>query len=762
MNAADARHESAIRHVTGEATYVDDVPPLAGELHLATGGADCTSGRILSLDLAAVRTADGVVDVITADDVPGDPEVGAVFPGDPLLARDTVQFRGQPLFAVVATSLRAARQAAQRAVVEYEAATPVLDVEAAHADERYVLEPRSFLLGDVDAVLAEGSTRSLRLTIAGQEHFYLEGQVARAHPTEDGVQVLTSSQHPGDVQELVARVLGIEHGRVVAETRRMGGGFGGKESQAAPLACLAALAATRSGRPVRYRMPRSDDFAQTGKRHGFVHRARYAADDTGRLLGVDAELLGDCGCSPDLSDGVVDRALFHADNAYFLGNARLTGLPCRTDKVSSTAFRGFGGPQGALLVEAIMDDIALRSGRDPLDVRRENLYGRHGDETPYGQRVDDDLGERLVARLEEDSDYRNRREALRAANSPDAPVLRGIALTPVKFGISFTTTHLNQAGALVHVYRDGSVLVSHGGTEMGQGLYTKIRAVVARFFGLPEDAVRCASTRTDKVANTTPTAASAGADLNGMAALDACRRIAEGLERFARETLGATHFTFADGAVDLGEERRAFGDFVHAAWLARVPLWSSGFYATPDIHFDKRTRKGRPFHYYAWGAAVSEVAIDARTGEHRTVRTDILHDVGTSLAPAIDIGQIEGGFVQGLGWLTTEELAWAGDGRLASAGPATYKIPTAGDVPAALNVALFGEANRVGALLGSKAVGEPPLLLAMSVVSALRSAIADVGPEGHSPQLDLPATPERVFFALEAARAARRDQEHRT
>ncbi len=751
-------HESAALHVTGRARYIDDVPPRPGEVHVATAGSTVAAGRVTRMELDAVRAAPGVVAVFTHADIPGDPDVGPVFAGDPLLCDGEVLFHGQPLFAVAAESHRAARRALVLARIEYEAAEPVLDPVAAHEAGRYVLPPRDFVLGDVGAALAAApEVHPVELAVAGQEHFYLEGQIALAWPTEEGIHVLSSSQHPGDVQRLVARLLGIPDSRVIAETRRMGGGFGGKESQAAPLACLAALVAAKLDRPARHRMARSEDFAQTGKRHGFVHRGRYGHDDGGVLLGVEAELIGDCGCSADLSEGVVDRALFHADNAYFLGSARLTGVPSRTHKVSSTAFRGFGGPQGALLAETIMDEIALRSGRDPLDVRLANLYGVHGTETPYGQQVDDDLGPRLVRELERRSDYRARRAAIIEANAAGGGRLRGIALTPVKFGISFTTTHLNQAGALVHVYTDGSVRIAHGGTEMGQGLYTKIRGVVADYFGLAPEAVQCSATRTDKVANATPTAASAGADLNGMAALDACARIRAGLAAFAAERWGiaAEAVAFRDGHVELGDEHLPFAEFVKAAWLARVPLWSSGFYATPEIHFDKTTHKGRPFHYYAWGAAVSEVSVEARTGEYRLERVDILHDVGRSLNRAIDIGQIEGGFVQGLGWLTTEELAWDPQGRLASAGPQTYKIPTAADVPEDFRVELFDEPNRVGALLRSKAVGEPPLLLAISVVSALRAAIAAAGPDGHVPRLDLPATPERVYFALEAARRAR-------
>ncbi|HSG89190.1 MAG TPA: xanthine dehydrogenase molybdopterin binding subunit [Pseudomonadales bacterium] len=749
-----AVHESATLHVTGRAIYIDDVAPRAGEVHIATGATTIAAGRITALDLDAVRAAPGVLGVFSSLDVPGDADVGPVYRGDPLFASEEVDFLGQPLFAVAARSWREARQAAALAKVEYEARTPILDPETAWAEGSLVLPARDFVLGDADAALAAAPhAGAFTLRIGGQEHFYLEGQVALAWPTEEGVHVLTSSQHPGDVQRLVARVLALPDAAVIAETRRMGGGFGGKESQAAALASIAALVATRLNRPARYRMARREDFAQTGKRHPFVHRARFGFTDDGVLAGLRAEILGDCGCSADLSEGVVDRALFHADNAYSLGNAHLTGVPCRTNKVSATAFRGFGGPQGALLAERLMDDIAFRLDLDPLTVRRRNLYGVTGTLTPYGQEVTDELQERLLDRLVTTSDYAARRAAIAAFNARSPDRCRGIALTPVKFGISFTTTHLNQGGALVHVYTDGSVSVAHGGTEMGQGLYTKVRRVVARAFGIAETAVQCAATRTDKVANATPTAASAGADLNGMAAIDACERILEGLRAFAAEHHGvdADALRFEDGWVRAGDFAMTFAAFVKAAWLQRVPLWSSGFYRTPDIHFDKTTRKGHPFYYYAWGAAVSEVDIDRATGEYRVSRVDILHDVGRSLHPGIDLGQIEGGFIQGMGWLTTEDLAWNDDGRLVSDGPASYKIPTAGDLPEDFRVELFEEDNRVGNLLGSKAVGEPPLVLALSVVSALRAALHDLGGPGHVPDLDLPATPERVHGALQRA-----------
>lgn len=748
--------DSAWRHVAGSAVYVDDMPTYPNQLHVATGRATVARGRLTHLDLSRVRAAPGVVDVISAADIPGNGDIAPVFDGDPLLADGEVLYLGQPVFAVAATSFEAAQQAVALAAIDCEPMEAIVDLADAVEREYYVLPPHEFCLREPEAaLLAAPLSLDGELSMAGQEHFYLEGQVATAEPTEEGgVHVYSSSQHPSEVQKLVAGVLGLPIHAVQAEVRRMGGGFGGKESQAAMPACLAALFAVRTRRPVRHRLPRRDDMVQTGKRHPFWNRYRAGFDAQGRLQGVSMVLAGDCGCSADLSQGIVDRAMFHADNAYNFNAARIRGLYCRTDKVSNTAFRGFGGPQGLITAEAMLDDIARRVGRDPLDVRLDNLYAE-GDVTPYGQTIEESVLPDLMRRLADDCGYRARREAIARFNASQDAVRRGLALTPVKFGISFTAKHLNQAGALVHIYTDGSIHLNHGGTEMGQGLHTKVAQVVARALGVRYERVLVSATRTDKVPNTSPTAASSGADMNGMAALDACNRIKRGLVAFAAEYFGcdAGEVEFADDRVHAGGDSLPFEDFIKQAYLARVSLSANGFYRTPAIDFDREAAWGRPFYYFANGAACSQVRVSALTGEYRVERVDILHDVGDSLNPAIDLGQIEGGFVQGLGWLTTEELAWDDRGRLLSDSPANYKIPTAFDLPAELNVRLFDRPNHAETIYRSKAVGEPPLMLAVSTWCALRDACASFCDYRFNPRLDPPATPERVYWAIEEARA---------
>lgn len=750
-------HESAYKHVCGTAVYIDDLPLMPGMVHVATGHSDYPHARIRNMDLAAVRACPGVLDVVTQADIPGKVDVAPVFDGDPLLAGDEVEFVGQPLFAVAATSLETAQRAVALAKVEYEPLPAILEIDEAIEADSHVLPPHEMRMGDPGTAIDKAPHRlDGNIYVRGQEHFYLEGQVGQASVTEDGgIHVISSTQHPTEIQHLVADVLDIPFNRVVAEVRRMGGGFGGKETQAGPIACLTALFAHRLNRPVRYRMPRRDDMVQTGKRHDFSNCWRAGFDEDGRILGMDLVLAGKCGYSADLSQGIVDRAMFHADNAYYLRNARILGLRCKTHTVSNTAFRGFGGPQGMMAVETLVEDIARTLGKDPLDVRKLNLYRDGADETPYGQKVEQHLLPELIERLEEDSDYRGRRENIREFNRTHRYLRRGLALTPVKFGISFTVKHLNQAGALLQLYTDGSLMINHGGTEMGQGLYTKVQQVVAREFSVPREQVMVTSTRTDKIPNTSATAASSGSDLNGMAARDACQRVKEGLVAFAASHFGVAQeaVAFEDGEVVIGNQRWSLRAFANLAYMNRIPLFATGFYRTPKIHYDRETGKGRPFFYYANGAAVSEVTLDCLTGEYRVERVDILHDVGDSLNPAIDIGQIEGGFVQGMGWLTTEELCWNESGRVTSNSPSNYKIPTAADVPEDFRVALYDRANNEETIYHSKAVGEPPLMLAISVWAALRDACASTTDYRFSPRLDTPATPERVYWALRECEA---------
>ncbi|GHE19671.1 xanthine dehydrogenase molybdopterin binding subunit [Halomonas urumqiensis] len=762
-------HESAVKHVTGRAAYIDDLKAPADTLHVALGLSPVAHGNLNRLDLAALRAQPGVVDVIGFNDVPGHTDIGPVFPGDPIFVEREISYLGQVMFAVAADSQRAAREAVAAAwregIVDIEELAPSLDPVAAAERGDFVRPTHVQESGDWQQALA--NSRHVvegEQFVGGQEHFYLEGQACLVQPTEDeGVIVHTSNQHPSETQKLVAEVLGIPFHAVTVEMRRMGGGFGGKETQASPWACIAALIARRTGRAARVNLPRADDMRATGKRHPFHNRYRLGVDDQGVIQGGEITVIGDCGYSPDLSDAIVDRAMFHSDNAYSLGLARVTGHRARTHTASNTAFRGFGGPQGMMVIEAAMDDIARQIGEDPLTVRKRNLYREGREITHYGQTVDQrQLLHDLITQLETSSEYWARREVITEFNARNPIIRRGLALTPVKFGISFTAKHLNQAGALLHVYTDGSVMINHGGTEMGQGLHTKICQVVARELSLDVEGVRITATRTDKVPNTSPTAASSGADLNGQAARDACVKLKARLFDFASEeyALDREGMRMEAGYLVAGEgesERRIpWGELVQAAYIGRISLSEKGFYATPLIHYDRNTGQGRPFYYYAFGAAVAEVSVDTLSGEYQVDRVDILHDVGDSLNPAIDLGQVEGGFIQGMGWMTSEELKWNEAGRLISDGPATYKIPTYGDLPPVFNVNLMeGHPNSMASIYRSKAVGEPPFMLGMAVWSALRDALASLADYREAPRLDTPATPERVLMAAEVLREAR-------
>ena len=750
------QHESAVKHVTGQAQYIDDLPEWPNQLHVATGKSIHAHARIKKLSLDKVRSVPGVVDVITYADIPGDGDVGAVYNGDPLLANGVVEFVGQPIFAVAAISLEIAQRSVDAAVIEYEVLEATITPQDAMTKTLFVLPEKRFVQGDARAAIDQ-APHSIQgeQYVRGQEHFYLEGQICHCMPTEDrGVHIISSSQHPTEVQKLVAKVLAIEFNQVQVEVRRMGGGFGGKESQAAALACTAAIFARRNQRPVKFRMPRQDDMVQTGKRHDFWNQYEVGFDDDGLIHGVTMDLAAMCGYSPDLSEGIVDRAMFHADNSYFYENVSITGFRCKTNTVSNTAFRGFGGPKGMMAAEAMIEDIARKTGKDPLDVRKKNLYREGRDRTPYGQIVKQHVLGRLVGQLEDTSDYRTRRDDVvsynRVAANNGTHFRKGLALTPVKFGISFTANHLNQAGALVHVYTDGSIHLNHGGTEMGQGLYTKVAQIAARAMGVSLDRIQVSATRTDKVPNTSPTAASSGTDLNGMAVLDAVNQIRFRLTKFCSEHFGCeqSEVSISDDIVSVKGEPYAFAEIVKLAYMSRVQLSAAGFYKTPKISFDFGTQSGQPFFYFANGAAATEVIVDIRTGEYRITQVDILHDVGESLNPALDIGQIEGGYIQGMGWLTTEELKWDEQGHLISNSPANYKIPTAYDVPPIFNVSLYDEANTEDTIYRSKAVGEPPLMLGISAWCALRDACASIADYKLSPTMNAPATSEEVYRCI--------------
>jgi len=755
---ASVAHDSARKHVSGSALYVDDLPEPANLLHCYIGTSPYAHARITGMDLSAVRQHPGVTRVMTAGDIPGTNDISPVHLDDePVLADKLVQYAGQPLFAVLAKSRTAARRAARLAKLEYEELPAILEIETALAEQSFVLEPQVMKRGDSQAALAAAPNRLQGdIRIGGQDHFYLEGQVSMALPLEDGdILVLTSSQHPSEVQQMVARNLGKPDNAVTVEVRRMGGAFGGKETQAAQWAIIASLMADASGRPVKLRLDRDDDMTSTGKRHNFLIRYDVGFDDQGRILGIEFIQAARCGMSADLSGPICDRAMFHSDNAYYLGDVTISSYRCKTHTVSNTAFRGFGGPQGMLGVERVIDAIAGQLGMDPLAVRMTNLYGGSGSGkrniTPYHMRVRDNVLHELIAELEDSSAYRLRRRQIAAFNRANPVIRRGIALTPAKFGISFTTTFLNQAGALVHVYRDGSVHLNHGGTEMGQGLMIKIAQVVAEEFQIDLDRIKITATNTGKVPNTTATAASAGTDMNGMAARTATRKIKRRLVKFASKkfSVARDEIRFIDNHVLAGTQQIGFAALAEQAWLGRISLSATGFYRTPKIYYDPQTSTGRPFLYFAYGAAVSEVEVDCLTGEHRITRVDILYDAGKSLNPAIDIGQIEGGFVQGAGWLTSEQLWWDKRGHLRTHAPSTYKIPTCGDMPESFNVKIWDKGrNSEKTIHRSKAVGEPPLMLAISVHSAINHAIATKMDGKGLPALDAPATPEAVLGCL--------------
>ncbi|MGV8938021.1 MAG: xanthine dehydrogenase molybdopterin binding subunit [Allorhizobium sp.] len=761
---ADLRHDSAHKHVAGSAEYIDDIPEPAGLLHGALGLSERAHANIVSVDLSAVKDHPGVVWVITGDDVPGVNDVSSGGHHDePLLATGKVEFHGQPIFAVIAETRDIARRAALLAKIEYAELPFWTDVDTAlKNDAPLVTTGMTLKRGEPESELDQSDHRLKgQMRIGGQEHFYLEGHIAMAIPGEDeDVTVWSSTQHPSEVQHIVGHVLGIASHAITVNVRRMGGGFGGKETQGNQFAALAALAAKKLNRAIKFRPDRDEDMIATGKRHDFRVDYDVAFDRDGRIHAVDANFAARCGYSADLSGPVTDRALFHADSSYFYPHVKLTSQPLKTHTVSNTAYRGFGGPQGMLGAERIIEEIAYALGRDPLEIRKLNFYGQPGsgrDLTPYHQSVEDNIIARVVDELETSCDYQARRKAILEFNANSPVIKKGIALTPVKFGISFTLTAFNQAGALVHVYQDGSIHLNHGGTEMGQGLYIKVAQVLADAFQVDIERIKITATTTGKVPNTSATAASSGTDLNGMAAYDAARQIKERLVAFAVDhyKVAAEEVEFLPNRVRVGLEEVTFAEFVRRAYFARVQLSAAGFYKTPKIHWDRAAGRGQPFYYFAYGAACSEVSIDTLTGEYLMERTDILHDVGRSLNPAIDIGQIEGGFVQGMGWLTTEELWWDAKGRLRTHAPSTYKIPLASDRPKIFNTKLAAWSENAEPSIGrSKAVGEPPFMLAISVLEALSMAVASVADYRICPRLDSPATPERVLMAVERMKTA--------
>jgi xanthine dehydrogenase molybdopterin binding subunit/xanthine dehydrogenase small subunit len=758
-------HESGHKHVTGEAVYTDDQP--AGALEVWPVCSPHAHARILSRDATAARAIPGIHAVLLAEDVPGENNVGGVKHDEILLANKKVLFHGQIVALVVGQSQEACRAAAEKVVVEYEPLPPILTLEQALAARSFHNTPNYIRRGKVGAALADSPmTLTGVFELQGQEHFYLETQAAWAKPGEDGAMFVSSStQHPSEVQAVVAHLLKVPANKVVVQSLRMGGGFGGKETQAATPAALAALAAHHTGRPVRVRWNRDQDMMLTGHRHPFLARFKVGFDAEGRLLAARVHLYSNGGWAMDLSQAVTDRALFHLDNAYYIPAVEFRGQVAKTNLSSNTAFRGFGGPQGMVVIEEILDRIARRLGLPPEVVRERNLYHGKGqtNTTHYGLEIGDNRVQTIWHQLKQSSDFARRREALARWNAVHPHRKRGLAITPVKFGISFTVTHLNQAGAFVLIYQDGTVQVNHAGTEMGQGLHTNITAIAARELGIHREDVRVMPTSTDKVPNTSATAASCGTDLNGAAVKNACEvlraRLAPMAARLLKEKTGrapgANRLVFADGlACDSRRPRTtvSFAEVVRKAYMERISLAATGFYATPGIHWDRVAGRGKPFLYFACGASVSEVEVDGFTGMTRVLRADILHDVGDSINGGVNRGQVEGGFVQGMGWLTTEELKWDEQGRLLTHSPDTYKLPAVGDVPQVFNVTLLKNAGQKGVVYGSKAVGEPPLMLAISVREAIRDAVAAFGPPGAEVPLAVPATCEAIFLAIQGLR----------
>jgi xanthine dehydrogenase large subunit len=749
------KHDSADKHVSGEAIYVDDRLEFPNQLHVYARMSDRAHARIVSIDTSPCYQFPGVAIAVTKDDVPGQLDIGPVVAGDPLLADGKVEYVGQVVIAVGADSLETARKAAMAAIIEYEDLEPVLDVVDALRKKHFVLDSHQHKIGNSAAELATAPRRLQgSLHIGGQEHFYLETQISSVMPSEDGGMIVyTSTQNATEVQKLVAEVLGVPMHKIVIDMRRMGGGFGGKETQAAGPACLCAVIAHLTGRPTKMRLPRVEDMQMTGKRHPFYVEYDVGFDDNGLLHGIEIELAGNCGYSPDLSGSIVDRAMFHSDNAYFLGNATINGHRCKTNTASNTAYRGFGGPQGMVAIEEIMDAVARSLGKDPLEVRKTNYYGKdERNVTHYHQTVEHNVIHEMTAELEASSDYAKRREEIRAFNAKSPVLKKGLALTPVKFGISFTATFLNQAGALIHIYTDGSIHLNHGGTEMGQGLNTKVAQIVAEVLQVDISRIQITATNTDKVPNTSPTAASSGADLNGKAAQNAAETLKQRLVDFLVREYKVTpeDVKFRNSQVRVRDLFLSFEEVIQKAYFGQVSLSSTGFYRTPKIFYDRDKAAGRPFYYFAYGAACSEVIVDTLTGEYKMLRTDILHDVGASLNPAIDIGQVEGAFVQGMGWLTMEELVWNGKGKLMTNGPASYKIPAIADMPLDLRVKLVeNRKNPEDTVFHSKAVGEPPFMLGIAVWCAIKDAVASLADYKVQPQIDAPATPERVLWGVE-------------
>jgi len=748
-------HESGIKHVSGRAFYTDDLPESPGTLFGAIGWSKKACAIIKKMNLEKVIKSEGVTAVVNSSDISGRNDVGPVYDGDPIFPKKA-EYYGQPLFAVAAKTTEQARKAVLKAKITYKTLKPVITIKEALKKKSYVLKEKIIKKGDATKAI-ENSVNRLNgsFTTGSQEHFALEGQTAFVIPQEDNdYKVFSSTQHPSETQQVIAKMLNQKSNTITVETRRIGGGFGGKETQSFIFAAICTLLAKKTKHPVKLRMDRDDDIIITGKRHDFYSEYKVGFDELGVIKGLKIKLASRCGISPDLSEAINERALLHIDNAYFLENLLVENYLCKTNTASNTAFRGFGGNQGMMAIENIIDHIANSLKKDPAEIRRRNFYQKKKKNiTHYNMKIEDNVMHEIYDQLIKSSNYKSRQLSIKKFNEKNTYIKKGIAITPVKFGISFTTWHLNQAGALVHIYsNDGSVHVNTGAIEMGQGTHTKIAQLVANELGLNFSRVKVSATRTDKVPNTSASAASSTTDLNGAAALNAISKIKMNLSAYIKRKYKIKNGEgiYENGIVKFKGKSFKFNSLIKEAYLNRVSLSSSGFYATPKIHFDKKNFKGRPFLYFCYGAAVSEVMIDALTGENKIIRTDILHDAGKAINPAIEIGQIEGGFVQGAGWLTMEEVNWKSNGQITTHSPSTYKIPAVSDMPEKFNVEIFKKGKNVEQVINkSKTTGEPPLMLAMSVFYAIKNAIASVGNYAFYPNLDAPATPEKILMSID-------------
>jgi len=746
-------HESAVKHVTGKAIYTDDISEPKNLLHAVIGYSNCSKGVIKKIDYKDVLSSEGVVDIITEKDIEGINDVGPIFKGDKIFTSKNIEYYGQPIFAVIAKTNNLAKKAALKVKIDLKISKPIVSIEEALKKKSFVLKPKHLTRGNIkDGFKKSDNILKGKLYSGGQDHFYLEGQIAMTIPQEDNnFLVYSSTQHPSETQQIIGKVLKQNYNSIHVIVRRIGGGFGGKETQSFLFAAITSIAAKKLSKPVKLRVDRDDDMIMTGKRHDFLFDYEVGFNNSGEILALKIMMASRCGISPDLSGAINDRAIYHIDNAYFLPNIEINSYRCKTNTVSNTAFRGFGGPQGMFCIENIIENIAQKLNREASEIRKINFYkDKIKNTTHYGMKITDNVIEDIFNKLIKKSNYKKRKIEIDNFNKKNKVLKKGIAITPVKFGISFTTTHLNQGGALVHIYTDGSIHLNHGGIEMGQGLMTKLALVASNEFGLNYEHIKISSTDTEKVPNTSASAASATTDINGAAIVNAINNIKSGLNEFIYDYFKTnSKIKYENNFVYFDKRKISFKELINTAYLNRVPLSSSGFYKTNKINVNTKTLQGRPFLYFTYGAAVTEVIIDKLTGENKILQVDIIHDVGNSINKRIDKGQIEGGYIQGLGWLTTEEVSWKSNGVLTTHSPSTYKIPTAGETPFKFNVEIYDRGfNKEKVINRSKAVGEPPFMLAISSFIALKDAVYNANKGKNSENLIAPATAENILKSL--------------